>query len=58
MTAASMLAKEWAWTPVKRSERRIELPETMQPPETSELIACPRRWPSSWMNLAGGVISA
>ena len=37
-----MEAKEWVCTPVNRSERRIELPETMQPPETRELIAWPR----------------
>ena len=33
-------------------------PEMMQPPETSEPTAMPRRPSSSWTNLAGGVISA
>ena len=46
------------WTPVNSSERRSEAPETMQPPDTSEVTAMPRRPSSSWTNLAGGVISA
>ena len=45
-------------TPVNSSERRSDAPEMMQPPETSELTAWPRRLSSSWTNLAGGVISA
>ena len=44
-------------TPVNSSERLIDAPETMQPPETSDETAEPRRPSTSWTNLAGGVIS-
>ena len=40
------------------SERLIDAPETMQPPETSDETAKPRRPSTSWTNFAGGVISA
>ena len=38
-------------------ERRTAEPDTMQPPETKEFTASPRRPNSSWTNLAGGTIS-
>jgi hypothetical protein len=44
-------------TIVNRSDCRISVPEMMQPPETSELTAVPRRFSSSWTNLAGGTLS-
>ena len=42
-TVFSMLANECMRTPVNSSEWRSDAPETMQPPDTSELTAWPRR---------------
>ena len=44
-------------TPVNSSEREIAAPEMMQPPDTSDETASPRRPSTSCTNLAGGVIS-
>ena len=42
-------------TPENSSDSRTVAPEMMAPPETSELIAMPRRPSSSSTNFAGGV---
>ncbi len=57
ITAPSTWAKELTRTWLNSSELRNEAPETMQPPETSEEMACPRRPSTSWTNLAGAVSS-
>jgi hypothetical protein len=43
---------------VNSSEFDTAEPETMQSPLTSDDTADPRRPSSSWMNFAGGTISA
>ena len=57
MTASWTVVYEWTCTPVKTSERLSDAPETMQPPESSDETARPRRPSTSWTNFAGGVIS-
>src|SRR5689334_15527854 len=57
-TLSSTRANECMCTPVNSKERRNIAPEMMQPPDTSELIAWPRRSSPSCTNLAGGVTSA
>jgi len=42
---------------VKSSDRRNAAPDTMQPPETRDVTASPRRPSSSWTNFAGGAMS-
>ena len=56
-TAPSTWAKELTRTRLNSSELRKLAPETMQPPETSDEMACPRRPSTSWTNLAGAVSS-
>ena len=56
-TTYSRLEKLCVRTPVNSSELRISEPDTMQSPDTSDEIACPRRPSSLWMNFAGGTIS-
>src|SRR4029079_2063403 len=43
MTAFSTCEKDRMWTLVNSSDCRTVAPETMQPPDTSEETACPRR---------------
>ena len=56
-TASSSEVKELTRTLGDRMVRLIEAPDTMQPPETSEATAAPRRPSRSCTNFAGGVTS-
>src|SRR6185312_8941834 len=54
MTERSIVVRSSTRTSEKRSDSRTSAPEMMQPPETIELMAVPRRPSSSRMNFAGG----
>src|ERR1700688_4044793 len=54
MTERSMRERSSTRTSENSSDSRTMAPEMMQPPETIELIAMPRRPSSSRMNFAGG----
>ena len=49
-----MLVRSSTRTSENSSDSRTTAPEMMQPPDTMELTAMPRRPSSSRMNLAGG----
>ncbi len=53
-TERSMLVRSSTRTLENSSDSRTTAPEMMQPPETMELMAMPRRPSSSRMNFAGG----
>ena len=57
MTESSISPNECTRTLVNSRERRTSEPETIVPPETSELSAVPRRPSSSSTNLAGATCS-
>ena len=50
--------RAYEWTrQLENSSERFSAPEMMQPPDTVDSIAMPRRSPSLWTNLAGGSCS-